>query len=442
MLFRSVGTAYVVVTDIVDNEAMAYAEIDVEGEVVYEIDAPAQIVAGLEEDIEFTVKDEDGDEVDEDDFTVTIDGDEIADTDLDDGVYSVTYVHDEAEEIVLVFKTDGGELIGKATIEVVAPKLKLTHDDSKLTYMVEETWTAELIDPRDDSVIEDVMLYAIPDNCTLEIDGDDMIDGEYEIDMGNGDAEFDIFAYDEDDDDEPMLVTFEVSIDDGPRVEVAEIEVVGLSITSSPATIGVDVVSTVTITVLDAHGAPYAEKDVELSGPLTAESETDADGKVTFKLKPVSTGKIKILVETDDEDAEGEIKIALDAAGAAKITMQLGNVTAVANGTMGTLDVAPFAENGRTMVPFRYIGEALGAYVEYVAPDKVIYRLRKDADTVDVVELTIGSTAATVNGVATTLDVAPKIVNGRTVVPLRFVGEAFGFYVDYNFGTEVITLTK
>jgi len=445
--FNEVGTAFVLVTK-ADETPMAYVKIDVEGEDVYDVDAPAQLVAGLEEDIEFTVEDEDGDAVKDKNAVVTVDGDEYP-LDLDGSVYSFSFVHDEAEELDLVFKTDNGEFIGKATIEVLAPKLVLPNEDTKLTYMVEETWEVKLVDPRDDSVIEDAYLYITPDNCVLEVDGDLLEDiavdaEEFEIDLGDGEAEFDILAYEEDDDDDPMLLTFEVEIDDGPRVEVAEIEVVDMSITASPATIGVDTVSTVTVTVLDAHGKPYAEKDVELTGPLTAESETDEDGKVTFKIKPVSTGKITIKVETDvkDEYAEGEIKVSLDAAGAGVITMQLGNKTAVANGSMSTLDVAPFAENGRTLVPFRYIAEAIDAYVEFIAPNKVCYRLRVDENTVNEVWLTIGSTVASVNGVEQTLEVAPKIVDGRTVVPLRFVGEAFGFYVDYNFGTEVITLTK
>jgi len=445
--FNEVGTAFVLVTN-ADGDPKAYVEIDVEGEDVYEVDAPAQLVAGFEEDVEFTVKDEDGAYVKDSNAYVTIDGDDY-DLDRDGNVYSFSFVHDEAEELDLVFKTDNGEFIGKTTIEVLAPKLVLPNEDTKLTYMVEENWEVKLVDPRDDSVIEDAYLYITPDNCVLEIDGDLLEDiavdaEEFEIDMGDGEAEFDILAYEEDDDDEPMLLTFEVEIDDGPRVEVVEIEVADISITASPATIGVDTVSTVTITVLDAHGKPYAGKDVELSGPLTAESETDEDGKVVFKIKPVSTGKITVKVETDvkDEYAEGEIKVSLDAAGAGVITMQLGNKTAVANGSMSTLDVAPFAENGRTLVPFRYIAEAIGAYVEFIAPDKVCYRLRVDENTVDEVWLTIGSTVASVNGVEQTLEVAPKIVDGRTVVPLRFVGEAFGFYVDYNFGTEVITLTK
>jgi|GEM_PF-6422577 len=443
VIFNVVGTATVLVTNS-SGDIKAYAEIEVEGENVYDVTAPEKVVAGLREDIEITAKDEDGEYVEDSNAVIEIDGDEY-EYDLDDEVYTVDFFTDETGEYEVIFKTDEGELIGKTTIEVVAPKLVLPYDDGKLTYNVEETWEAKIVDPRDDSVIEDVVLYVSADNCLFDIDGDD----DDEIVMPNGKKEFDILAYEQDDDDDPMTLTFEVSIDGEDVVEVAEIEVVPMVITASPAEISVDVASTVTITVVDAHGKPYAGKDVFLSGLFIAESETDEAGKVTFKLKPNTTGKIAIEVETDAEDedgddvfAEGEIKVVIKAAGAGVITMQLGNTTAVANGVMGTLDVAPFAENGRTLVPFRYIGEALGAYVEFIAPNKILYRLRKDANTVDEVWLTIGSTTASVNGVDVTLEVAPKIVNGRTVVPLRFIGEAFGFYVDYNFGTQTITLTK
>lgn len=457
--FNTVGKAIVLVTN-ADGDNKAYAKIEVLGEDVYTLSAPEKLVAGLKEDVEFKVKDEDGKAVKEavSKVEVTFDGDKY-DVELDGDVYSFSYVTDETGEYELIFKTQGGEFIGKATIEVVAPKLELTHDDNKLTYGVKEVWTAKLLDPRDDSLIEDAELQISAVACSVKVWVNDNLlvnDDEEEVivedcdplivDLGDGEATFKIFAFEDEDADEDAAkkVVFKVSIDGEDKAEVATIDVVPLGITASPAKIGVDTVSTVTIAVVDAHGKAYAGKDIKLSGPLTAESETDADGKVSFKVKPTSTGKITIAVKTDDKDndAEGKIDVVLEAVGAATISMQLGNLTAVANGGMSTLGVAPYAENGRTMVPFRYIGEALGAYVEYVAPDKVIYRLRVDADTVNVVELTIGSTVAYVNGVEYTLEVAPKIVNGYTVVPLRFVGEALGFYVDYNFGTQVITLTK
>jgi peptide/nickel transport system substrate-binding protein len=95
------------------------------------------------------------------------------------------------------------------------------------------------------------------------------------------------------------------------------------------------------------------------------------------------------------------------------------------------MDVQPTVVNGRTMVPFRAIFEKMGATVGYDAATQTITATRGGTN----VSLRIGSTAATVNGQSRTLDVAPMIVGGRTLVPLRFVGEAFGARVDYD-GTD------
>jgi len=47
------------------------------------------------------------------------------------------------------------------------------------------------------------------------------------------------------------------------------------------------------------------------------------------------------------------------------IGLQVGNTSAVVNGTVMTLDAAPYIKNNRTMVPFRVIAEGLGATVEW-----------------------------------------------------------------------------
>jgi hypothetical protein len=47
------------------------------------------------------------------------------------------------------------------------------------------------------------------------------------------------------------------------------------------------------------------------------------------------------------------------------IGLQIGNTSAVVNGTVMTLDAAPYIKNSRTMVPFRVIAEGLGATVEW-----------------------------------------------------------------------------
>lgn len=93
-----------------------------------------------------------------------------------------------------------------------------------------------------------------------------------------------------------------------------------------------------------------------------------------------------------------------------------------------SMDVAPQLVNGRTLVPFRAIFEKMGASVSYEASTRTITATRGST----TISLQIGSSTATVNGQARTLDAAPAIVDDRTMVPLRFVGEALGATVNYD----------
>lgn len=111
-----------------------------------------------------------------------------------------------------------------------------------------------------------------------------------------------------------------------------------------------------------------------------------------------------------------------------------------ANPAIG-LDVAAVAKNGRLMLPFRWFGEQiLGATVDYVvAGSAEIVTLVKGDVTV---ELTLNSVIAKVNGVPVTLDVAAYATGGRTLVPARFLSEAFGYTINWNSVTDAVTISK
>lgn len=101
-------------------------------------------------------------------------------------------------------------------------------------------------------------------------------------------------------------------------------------------------------------------------------------------------------------------------------------LTVKVNGIQVNFDQQPCITNGRTMVPFRAIAEALGAEVDWdSASNKVTISGNKK------VELIIGSTKALVDGNEFALDTPAAIVGGRTMVPLRFLGEALGAEVSY-----------
>jgi hypothetical protein len=91
-------------------------------------------------------------------------------------------------------------------------------------------------------------------------------------------------------------------------------------------------------------------------------------------------------------------------------------------------DVNPIIQNGRTLVPMRGIFQALGAEVNWDgATQKVIATTGERK-----VELQIGNRLARVNTGDITLDVAPAIFKDRTMIPLRFVGEALGCQVEWD----------
>lgn len=93
-----------------------------------------------------------------------------------------------------------------------------------------------------------------------------------------------------------------------------------------------------------------------------------------------------------------------------------------------TFDVAPVIENGRTLVPLRAILEPLGTVVNWDDVTQTVSAQKGDK----IVTLTIGSANAYVDQRPVLLDVPGKIVNGRTMVPLRFVSESFGAKVQYD----------
>lgn len=126
------------------------------------------------------------------------------------------------------------------------------------------------------------------------------------------------------------------------------------------------------------------------------------------------------------------------AAEAVVVQITVGSTKAYINSKTVVLDQPPIIENGRTLVPFRFIGEAIGATIGWDPVKKTVSYVLGDKNIV----LTIGSMTAMVNGVKTTLDVAPKILpTGRTVVPVRFISESIGAKVDWNATTRMVTVT-
>lgn len=124
------------------------------------------------------------------------------------------------------------------------------------------------------------------------------------------------------------------------------------------------------------------------------------------------------------------------AAGTA-ITLQVDNNTINIGNRSISIDTAPVIMNGRTLIPVRGVSEAMGGNVNW----------NNDTKTVTItlgsnkVEMTIDSTTAYFNDKSQTLDVAPVVLNGRTMLPARFIAENFGFDVNWDNDTKTISIT-
>ncbi|MFD5022500.1 stalk domain-containing protein [Paenibacillus sp. NPDC058367] len=112
-------------------------------------------------------------------------------------------------------------------------------------------------------------------------------------------------------------------------------------------------------------------------------------------------------------------------------------ISIIIDGVRLSTDQAPVMVNGRTMVPLRAIFEAFNATIKWNQKAQTVTATKDDT----TIMLKIGSKTATINNKAVTLDVPGLNLKGRTMVPTRFVSEALGHEVGWNPKTQVVTIT-
>ncbi|MBP7733615.1 MAG: PQQ-binding-like beta-propeller repeat protein [Caldisericia bacterium] len=118
------------------------------------------------------------------------------------------------------------------------------------------------------------------------------------------------------------------------------------------------------------------------------------------------------------------------------IWLQIGNSTAKIDGKETKLQVPPQVIKGNTMVPLRFIAEAFGCKVDWNSAEKKITITRGSFEMV----LWMDKTTAKINGQDKVMKAPPTSVKGSTLVPLRFIAEAFGATVNFNSKTQEIDI--
>jgi hypothetical protein len=113
------------------------------------------------------------------------------------------------------------------------------------------------------------------------------------------------------------------------------------------------------------------------------------------------------------------------------------DITVIYDGQTVSFDVQPEIINDRVMVPMRTIFEIFGAKVKWDSETQTITAKRKSK----TIKMTIGSLNMTKNDETYTFDTAPVIEDGRTLVPIRAIGDLLELDVSWDDTKNTVTIT-
>jgi hypothetical protein len=117
-----------------------------------------------------------------------------------------------------------------------------------------------------------------------------------------------------------------------------------------------------------------------------------------------------------------------------KLTVNKKSLTI--DGKAVSMDQAPVIVNNKTLVPVRFVAEAMGGTVSWEAQSRRI-GIVKDSQ---MIEMWLGNPELNVDGSVVQDVVAPHLINDRTMVPLRLIAERLGWVVAWDGKTQSITL--
>ena len=132
-----------------------------------------------------------------------------------------------------------------------------------------------------------------------------------------------------------------------------------------------------------------------------------------------------------------------------EVELQIGRPWCRVNDKPTKLPVAPYLREGRTMVPVRFFAEVLGYTVDYDFSDPAMKKVmiytpdnvsnaamdekqQSEKNNRPFITLFIDQTTVIIGGISVEMDTTPELVRGTTMVPLRFVAQTLGYYVDWK----------
>lgn len=171
-----------------------------------------------------------------------------------------------------------------------------------------------------------------------------------------------------------------------------------------------------------------------------------ADYKLTYPIKVMNVYVANPAENQDERAVTGKVLIddisffyrssIQSEAKAKEITMTLNDRNVKLDNQALELDQAPVSIDDRTFVPIGFIIEAFGGEVKWDKDQKKVTIIQGDK----LLELWNGKNEMVFTGRRVTTDVSPRIMNGRTMVPLRVIADELKWKVEWNEKTKTIVL--
>lgn len=179
------------------------------------------------------------------------------------------------------------------------------------------------------------------------------------------------------------------------------------------------------------------EKDAKVTINGTEVAVNPADYSFSYSLQLATAGLNSIqVIAVDLAGNQATLGIPVNYIPKTKIVLQVGNSVALVNDKTVKLDASPKIVKDRTLVPLRFIAEAFGADVQWNSVFKLVIIKLQDKEII----LQIGTSYASVGDKKYILDTAPIIDKGYTMVPIRFIAEALNSSVEWDSTTKTVTI--
>ncbi|SEC41947.1 stalk domain-containing protein [Paenibacillus sp. GP183] len=191
--------------------------------------------------------------------------------------------------------------------------------------------------------------------------------------------------------------------------------------------------ATIPVTVTDENGDRVDLND----GAVSKENVDMLQVSLNSPLKPGIYQVNWSIIADDGDPVKGNFKFTVG--NASSTEKQQDDVGVKVDGTLKVFpDAKPYVDqdSGHTMVPVRFVSEALGADVA-MDKDNTTVKITRNGKQIS---LMTGSNTAIVDGNTVALDTGAVLKDSRLFVPVRFISESFGVRVDWDADTRTVLI--